>query len=223
MVDLPSLITESGAGLSRPSESLMDVERHDWSRAQIRLGGALIVVGILLRAALYFANRSLWGDEASLAVNLVNRSFRQLCRPLDFEQGAPIGFLFGERVVVQLFGTRECSLRLIPFLSGNLLLVLLFVLARRYFSGVMGLVALAMAVFSKSLIHYSVELKQYSSDAIFSLLLLCCAMRIRRRLEGSGDAGRAIGWFAIVGTAVVWFSHPAVFVLAGTACIMAIQ
>ena len=223
MVSSPSLISESRAVPYPPSELLTDVTRNGWSPAQIQLGRALIVVGILLRGAIYFANRSLWGDEASLAVNLVNRSFGQLCQPLDYEQGAPIGFLFIERTAVLLLGRSEFSLRLIPLLSGILLLVLLFTLARRYLSGGMGLAALAMAVFSKSLIHYSVELKQYSSDAMLALLLLCCAMQIHKRLEANGNTGRAIGWFAIVSTTAVWFSHPAVFVLAGAACILAMR
>src|SRR5256885_16763608 len=43
----------------------------------------LVGVGIFLRVAQYLANRSLWIDEAWLALNLLSRSFEHLTKPLD--------------------------------------------------------------------------------------------------------------------------------------------
>lgn len=72
----------------------------------------------------YLYNRSLWADEAVLALNIVNRSYLELLQPLDYDQAAPIGFLIVEKFAVQLFGDNEYSLRLFPLLSGIISLLL---------------------------------------------------------------------------------------------------
>lgn len=65
-------------------------------------GYAVIVVGMALSVAQFVANRSLWHDEACLALNIVNRSFLDLTQPLDYAQGAPLGFLMPEKLAVQV-------------------------------------------------------------------------------------------------------------------------
>ncbi len=57
-----------------------------------RLPWTIIYFGILVRVVQYLSNRSLWNDEAALALNIVNRSYLELLQPLDYDQGAPIGF-----------------------------------------------------------------------------------------------------------------------------------
>ena len=39
---------------------------------------------VLLRVRQYATNRSLWQDESSLALNIVERGFRGLLEPLDY-------------------------------------------------------------------------------------------------------------------------------------------
>jgi hypothetical protein len=50
-------------------------------------------VGVLLRVIAYLKDRSMWFDEAMLAHNIVTRSFAGLVKPLDYAQGAPVGYL----------------------------------------------------------------------------------------------------------------------------------
>ncbi len=57
----------------------------------------ILFVGIVFRLRQYLFGRSLWLDEAMLALNIVNRNFSQMFQPLDFNQGAPIGFLLIEK------------------------------------------------------------------------------------------------------------------------------
>ncbi|MDE5108199.1 MAG: hypothetical protein O4808_14405, partial [Trichodesmium sp. St17_bin3_1_1] len=57
----------------------------------------IIAFGVALRLIQYLSNRSLWADEAVLALNIVNRSYLELMQPLDYDQGAPIGFLIVEK------------------------------------------------------------------------------------------------------------------------------
>jgi hypothetical protein len=70
-----------------------------WKRTKFYINSdylwwGIILLGAVLRLRQYLLNRSLWADEASLAVNLVNRSFGELTELLDYHQAAPVGFLF---------------------------------------------------------------------------------------------------------------------------------
>ncbi len=96
----------------------------------------LLLIGVLLRVLRYFANRPLWLDEAALANNIRERTFAGLTRPLDWGQGAPIGFLWLEKSVCNLLGTSEYSLRLVPLIAGLLCLPLFYLVCKRLF-GVM--------------------------------------------------------------------------------------
>src|ERR1700760_495586 len=78
----------------------------------------LVALGAALRLLQLLPNRSLWIDEAALALNLIHRSAQQLAGHLAHGQMAPIGFLWLEKASMALFGDREPSLRLLPFASG---------------------------------------------------------------------------------------------------------
>ena len=88
--------------------------------------GLVAVIGVGLRVRALFANRSLWLDEAMLALNICGRSFAGLLAPLDYDQGAPIGFLMLERLAVVVFGPTELALRLVPFFASIAALALAF-------------------------------------------------------------------------------------------------
>jgi hypothetical protein len=95
--------------------------------------GIVVALGIILRLRQYFANRSLWVDEASLALNIVNRTFGALTLPLDYNQGAPIGFLFIEKFSVLILGNNEFSLRLFPLFSGLLSVYFIYRIVNEHF------------------------------------------------------------------------------------------
>src|SRR5207248_11411879 len=92
---------------------------------------ALVVLGVGLRAVPLVQNRCLWIDEAMLALNLVERSPRQLLEPLDWNQGAPAGFLLTTKTVIAVLGPEEWALRLVPFVGSVLGVVGSAWLARR--------------------------------------------------------------------------------------------
>ncbi len=119
----------------------------------------IIIIGVILRLRQYIANRSLWLDEASLALNIVGRSFTGLTQPLDFEQGAPLGFLFIEKAVLLILGNQDYILRLFPLLSGLLSVYFMYLISKEFF-GMPGLFALSIFAVSWTLIYYSSELKQ---------------------------------------------------------------
>jgi hypothetical protein len=163
-------------------------------------------------------NRSFWADEASLAFNLVTRTFRGLTQPLDYHQGAPVGFLFIEKLSILLLGNNEYAMRLFPLLSGILAIYLLYLLAKTYI-GVSGLFALLAFSVASNLIYYSSELKQYSSDVMIALLLVYLASRcIREKVHARDFHVLGIG-----GAVAIWVSHPSVFVLAGIGLVLVIE
>src|ERR1700730_12530170 len=181
------------------------------SRGPTKFEWLIIFFGVLLRLTQYLSNRSLWLDEANLALNIVSRSFLQLPKPLDNNQGAPIGFLMLERSAVQLFGPGEYALRLFPFLCGLISLLLFHRLARQSVTPKAVPIALGLFATSAPLIYYSSEVKQYSGDVAIALVLWSAAMYYAScRLT----LGRVV-LFGILGAVSVWFSHPATFVLAG--------
>src|SRR5262252_1207359 len=136
--------------------------RFDSRRVDLptRFEWAILAYGILLRLTQYLSDRSLWMDESMLALNVVNRSFAQLLQPLDYNQGAPVGFLMAQRAAVTLFGPGEYALRLFPFICGLISLFLFYYLAKKCLEPGASRIGLALFAIVLPLIYYSSEAKQ---------------------------------------------------------------
>src|SRR5262249_20204617 len=159
----------------------------------------LLLIGVVLRLSQYIANRSLWLDEAMLALNIVNRSFVELLQPLDYAQGAPLGFLFLEKALTLLFGNADYVLRFVPLICGLVLIWLIYVLAERILLRAVAVVAaVALSVVSESLIYYASEIKQYSGDALMCLLLILATVRYL-----DGNLRHRV--LAPLGAVAIWF------------------
>lgn len=170
----------------------------------------ILLFGIFLRVYLYLLNRSLWQDEASLAMNLVHRSFGELTQTLDYHQAAPIGFLFIEKFFVSIFGPYDYVMRIFPVVSGILAIYFIFRFAQRHI-GSAGLFALTISSVAWSLVYYATELKQYSSDVmVLSLMIFLAGNALKKKTEA-----KDFFLLGIIGSLVIWISHPSVFVLAG--------
>jgi len=171
----------------------------------------ILLLGFVLRLRQYLTGRSLWLDEAMLALNIVNRDFAGLFQPLDYDQGAPIGFLLVEKLFNALFGEHEFVLRLFPFVVAIFALVVFYLLLRRTTSGIGLLVGLTVFAVSPELIYYASEVKQYSLDVAVTIWLLYLAYPL---FTGQAEKRQYIS-LGLAGILVLWFSHPALFVLAG--------
>ena len=180
---------------------------------------AIVAAGVLLRGAQYLAHGALFVDEAALALNIVNRSMAGLLQPLDYDQGAPIGFLLVERLAVLAFGNNEFSLRLFPFLAGVGSMFLFREVARRILSPKIAAIALAFFAASDYLIYYSAQVKQYSTDVALTLLVLVMALRF---IAGESTVRRVLA-IGLAGVLAVWLSHPAIFVLSGAGVTLALR
>jgi hypothetical protein len=177
-----------------------------------------MILGIFLRVWQYLAERSLWLDEAFLAHNIRARGFGELAGPLDWSQAAPPAFLWAEKLSTVLFGPTERAMRLLPLLCGCAAMVGFTLLARRCLRPVAAVVAVALFASHDSLIYYSSEVKQYSTDVLAAVALLWVAERCRAsRLSA--------GWvlaYAVLGAVTIWFSHAAIFVVAGVGAALAL-
>ncbi len=173
--------------------------------------GLLLALGVALRVAQYLADRAPWMDESSLASNIRGMSPSGLFGPMSHVQLAPPGFLAVELLATRTFGDHAWAMRLVPMLAGVASVFLFERFSRNFLGSTAAWVALAMFAVSDDLIYYASELKQYSSDVAIGL---ACGLMGVAMAEGRATPRRLVG-FAAGGAAAVWFSHPALFVLAG--------
>ncbi|NER81614.1 MAG: hypothetical protein F6K42_19030 [Leptolyngbya sp. SIO1D8] len=171
----------------------------------------LIAFGITARLAHYFSNRSLWLDETSLALNILNRSYGELLGSLDYNQAAPPFFLWAEKLVTQYFGASELSLRFLPLMAGILSIFLFYQFAHQFSKGLTIPIAIALFSSLESTIFYSAELKPYAVDLTVSLLLF-------RHLALLSDKKLSLRQnlsLGCLGMICIWLSYPSIFVLGG--------
>lgn len=182
--------------------------------------GLILLLGVALRLWQFVFNRSLWLDEAYLASSFAVRdTWALLTEPLANGQVAPLGFLLAAKACFDWLGGADWTLRLVPFLSGLLTLLVawrLSLLAWRH--ALARVLFVGLVSFSPVLIYYTSEFKQYGGDVLVSMLLVWACMRF--------DAAslRAsllrLGWVGVLG---VWFSHPSVFPMAAVGLVLGVE
>ena len=177
----------------------------------------LLFVGVLFRARHFFAGRSLWLDEAMLALDILDMSFWELTQqPLPYQQGAPIGFLFVVKAITLLLGNSEYAFRLYSFGASILALFLLALLAKFYLRKAGALFSLALFAGGPFLVYFSAETKQYIGDVTAVLLLL---FLLHRQLKGE-DSVREKVFFIFANVTLLWFSHSAVFIVSAVGAVL---
>jgi len=170
---------------------------------------AIVAIGIGIRLVVYLHNRSLWMDEALLAVNLVERPYSGLLSRLDCMQVAPPLFLLTSKFIYGLWGQLEYSLRLLPLVCSCLSLWLMGRILLRTSSRFFALCALLILAIVPSHIEWATSFKQYASDELSAVLVLMAAIAWERLSSWT----RYIVAASL--PALVWLSHTSVFVLLG--------
>jgi hypothetical protein len=177
-----------------------------------------ILLGTCLRLRQFAFNRSLWSDEAWLALNVVQRPLGVLLtKPQAANQTAPVGFLLLSDVLVTLLGPTDLVLRITPFLASLLALLV------AYRIGLLSLEStaaratfLGLICCSPLLIYFSSEFKQYSSDVLVVLLILWVGLRY-------GSQRHSAALLAVTGAIGLWFAHVAVFTMAAVGTVLTIE
>ncbi len=175
----------------------------------LSLSWSLIAVGAVLRIASWLADASLFVDEAMVSLNVMERSWWDLLLPLNYNQVAPLGFLWLQKAVLVTAGDSERALRFAPLMSSLIALPLFDRLARRWLSPAPAVIALAVFALALPLSYFAAEAKPYSIDVTIAVATLLFADIVRQRGLG-GIFGVA---FALWGALAVWLSYPSVILL----------
>lgn len=184
-----------------------------------RLGfwiGGVFLFGLLWRAVRFAADFPMWGDEAFVAVNFFTRGFKGMLDTLDHDMVVPLGFLWTNLACTELLGRAEWGLRFLPWLAGIVSLILFRPLARNLLGRHAGLLALAVFAASYYPVRHAAEVKHYSFDLLFALLILGAAWRLLRDMKRPASWA---GYILLTGSAV-WFSYTSVFVSGGAALVL---
>jgi len=131
----------------------------------------IALVGIGLEIDQWAGARPLWLDEEMIALNLRDRTLAELGGTLWLGQTGPLGWLAVQRAMLLTFGTSELALRLVPMLFGVATLSAALWIGLRWMSPVGAVVLTLLCAFGHWLSFYSLELKHYSADTFWSMLL----------------------------------------------------
>ena len=186
----------------------------------VRLAGFLaflVLLGVVWRVVRYALGFPIWGDEAFVAINLIQRDYRGLIEPLVYGQIVPLLFMWGELAITQVLGLSEWGLRLLPFVAGVAALLLFWRFARRVLRPRAAFLAIGMFAAAYYSVRHAAELKAYSLDLLLSLSVMMLGWSIYQHPRSLGR------WAAllVVATVGVWASYPLVFTIAGVGLVLA--
>lgn len=172
----------------------------------------IFLVGIFIR--LYnLGERPLWRDEAWVANLASSGSFSSI----SFTQWpVPPLFISSIYLSVHLFRNNEWFLRVIPALFGIGGMALIYYSVKLFLGKIEAIGALILFTALPVLMAYSQELKQYTADIFFSLLLILIAEHIIQQRHRSASWGI----LAMSGAIGLWFSYPLIFVLCSVGTIL---
>jgi hypothetical protein len=125
--------------------------------------------------------RPLWLDEEMIAINLRERGLLALIGRLSPDMVAPYGWLVLERLTLVTFGAGERALRLFPLLFGLATIATALWIGARWLNAVGASVLVLLCSFGQWVTYSCVELKHYSADMCFALLLPALAAEGVRR------------------------------------------
>jgi hypothetical protein len=161
----------------------------------------------------------LWVDEEMLALNLRDRSIAGLPGTLWLGQSAPLGWLIMQRVVLLILGTGELSLRLVPFAYGLAFVATAVWMGWRWMSPMAAALFVLLCGLGEWLSFFRFELKHYSADAFWALLLPALAAWALEEDAARPPRWRWVRWWAIAALGQ-WFSNGAVLVTPACALVL---
>lgn len=183
------------------------------------LTGLAVLNGIGLCVIHYLSFRSLWLDEAFVAVNVRERSLDGLFKILDYSQLFPRLYLSAVWMLQHVFGYELWTLRLLPCLFGVTAVIFWSRILWKEFGNAHFNVpaSCAVLVFLSSWFpyYYAGELKQYSAELFFSAYGVWYFKKFLRpvfRARWTSWAFWSMGW---VWPVLVSFNYPFVLVAGG--------
>lgn len=169
----------------------------------------IMVLGIFIRTHVFLQKVSFFCDEGALLLNLYDKSYTDLFFPLKYIQQAPPFFLIISKFFLMKFGLNELMLRLIPYLSSIFSLLLFYPLCRRVLkNNISTTVAILLFALNMPLIEVSQVFKQYSSDALFSVI----AMLIVFNIDFKNITTKRVLLLSFLTVLSFWFAYPMVII-----------
>lgn len=184
------------------------ITTHAFKSPALTISWVVVILAVTISTAQFLYNRSLWLDEARLALNIINKSHFELLLPLDMNQVAPILYL----QIVKLFSAftpeAEYGLRLFPLLCFWAALVLFYKTARLLFKDTLPLIfVVSLFALNYSMVYYSSEVKQYMTDVFVAVLFIFLLLR---DYKSPGTKHLSI---LVAGIVALWVSNVAPIIL----------
>lgn len=165
-----------------------------------RLLFAIIVMGSLALALFFSFNpRGVWLDEAALGVNIMKLSWIELTKDLQYNQSAPILYLWFSKLCGEVFGYSDFTLRIPSIIGFFLLLGVLWKWVATYKEQkVFTLSVLILFVSNNLFFHYAFELKQYIYDVVFITWFSLIALKQERPSLATTGIFITLSWLSNV-------------------------
>ena len=157
----------------------------------------------------------LWVDEEAIALNVRDRSIGDLAGSLWLGQSAPFGWLVLERMAMAILGSGETALRAVPLLFGIATIGVAVWAGRRWMGQIAAFVFVVLCWIGPWLSHYRFEVKHYTADVLFGLLLPALAAWAIEADRPTDRARRVWLWW-IAAAIGHWFANGT---FAGDSCV----
>lgn len=186
-----------------------NIKKPAWYKSLLFL---VFLLGFLIRLKCFLINPSFWHDECALGWNIKFKSWIGYFGLLRFAQMAPPFFMILTKLIVKIFGFSDLSLRIIPFLAGNISIISFYFLAKNVFKKKWTiLTALFLFAINSTLINYSFQFKPYSLDVLITILCILFFIKVDfEKLSLKLDF-----LYGFVLALIPWFSLVSVFSIAG--------
>jgi hypothetical protein len=195
-----------GLGSAAPAWSTRHLQRYQNVALALLIG--LIVIGLNIYQ--WQGGLPFWLDEETIALNVRDRSFTELAGSLWLGQSAPFGWLAVERAALLTLGNGEPAARLVPMLFGIATVAVALWIGRRWLGPAGAAVLMLLCSVGQWFSHYPQEVKHYTSDIFWALLLPALAVWAIEGEVPERTRRTAIWWLAAA--AGLWLSNGAVLV-----------
>lgn len=136
----------------------------------------ILILGFAIRVIfISISPISLYGDELTIALDansIIQTGRDQLGNfmPLTFPMGAgrPFGYVYGSAPYIAIFGPSALGVRALSILSGIGIIILIYLLGKRFISEKLGLIAAALTAFSP----WDIAISRGGYEAHFALFLV---------------------------------------------------
>lgn len=171
-----------------------------------------MIAAIITNVMVNLKNINFWVDEAMLAYSIVNRPLGALAAsPLDWNQSAPLFYIYIVKLISLVLGNGEFALRLCSLLSYCLMLFFYYYLSRNVFSHKNPMLETAFLSSIPFIMGYSHEFKPYMTEACTVLgVFILYYLYVEKKWN----------WylFTVISAILILLGNPICFILGGILC-----